>query len=290
MCDMKPLKRYKYKTSGGPIPYVKIGKGPVLFLLIGFHSDIDRFHHIIMHFAKHFTVIAPEYPGIGCSATLAGKPYKTAEYARIYMRMIKDLKLSSFVLCGLCYGGIISLRMIKMGLSPQKLLLIETFTSDRMLKLYTYQRVLLPVAKMAFRNRLVKRLFHKAMKSRLLLSSLFYLVFLKERNIPEVVKYQLHLTTMMHPDAYLDAAEEMLNFSLFEPSDRWTIPTVNVFFRTDPQLDSQAALNDINKHFPEHDVVYVDYSEHVPSGPMTQQQVQTTFGPVASVLRQKLRR
>lgn len=285
---MKALKYHHFQSAGGSIPYVRMGKGPVLFLLIGFHSDVERFKYIIAYFAQHFDVIVPEYPGMGCEATLGDLPYTTESYAKVYLEMIKSLGITSYMLGGLCYGGIISIRMMQLGAKPKKLILIETFTAGSQIKPYWYQKPLVPIVDIAAKSTALRKLFHRIIKSEKLLSYYFRFVFRGDPHIDEVVKYQVHLTSMVNPDAYLDASYELLHFSLFKSKDTWNVPTLSLFFTNDPQLDTRTALVEIERHFPKNTTTYIEYDQHVPNGPMSEAQVKHTFGPVASTLFQKI--
>lgn len=60
------------QVEGGQLHYLKAGQGPAVILLHGYTQTSHMWRKLIPQLASRFTVIAPDLPGIGESASLPG--------------------------------------------------------------------------------------------------------------------------------------------------------------------------------------------------------------------------
>ena len=273
---MKHIKRYIYKSAGGDIPYVRIGRGTPMFLILGFNSDIDKFIPLVEYLAKYFEVIMPELPGIGCKATFGKEKFVVREYAQVYGDMLRKLHLSSYILGGFCLGGIITIEMLKQGIVPKAVLLFETFTNGSMIRPLWFQRPLLPLVRLAHTSTWLRSKFTSILANRPLIERFVRIAFWNRKDLDEVVPYQARVITMMNAHAVIDVLNEVLTFDLYSGKKiyAWDIPTISVCITHDPMLDMDASYEELTKHFSRISRIYVDFDDHAPRGPMSKKQVE----------------
>jgi pimeloyl-ACP methyl ester carboxylesterase len=60
-------------VDGGKLQYLAAGRGPAIVLLHGYAETSRMWRPLIPRLADHFTVIAPDLPGIGGSAIPADR-------------------------------------------------------------------------------------------------------------------------------------------------------------------------------------------------------------------------
>ncbi len=285
------MKKNIYQSAHGDVPYVRMGKGTSLFLILGFNSDIDKFLPLVEYLSKYFEVIMPELPGIGCKATFGGKKYVTGEYACLYGNMIRDLHLSSYVLGGFCLGGIITIEMVKQGIVPKAILLFETFTAGSMIRPLWFQRPLLPLVRLANTSTWLRSKLSSILANRPLIERFVRIAFWNRKDLDEVVPYQTRVMTMMNAHAVIDVLNEVLTFQLFSGKKiyAWDIPTVSVCITHDPMLDMDASYKELTKHFSHISRIYVDFDDHAPRGPMSKQQVESLLNGVVPQIQKMVR-
>src|SRR6267142_3132283 len=82
--------RHEYATVNGiKLHYVIGGTGKPLLLIHGFGQNWYMWNRLLPAFAKHFTVIAPDLPGLGESGKPASGYDKKAMAADIHALMVK---------------------------------------------------------------------------------------------------------------------------------------------------------------------------------------------------------
>lgn len=275
-----------YKTPGGDIPYVRLGRGPTLFLLPAFHSDIERFAPFLTYLSRHFDVIMPELPGIGCEARMPGGRYTTDAYAELYVAMIRSFKLTRYILAGVSLGGIILIRMLAKGIKPRKVLVFETFTDGRMLRPYWYQRVLLPLIELSYRSRMFRKVLTSVLLNRNVLTSIIRFVYWNNPDREKIVPYQYRITAMMQPDAVVSVVHEFVNVHLpAGGANRFDVPCVIGYVTHDPIIDTESAIAALSAMFPDSEVLRIPYDDHAPRGPISEREVGGLMRDIVSRLR-----
>ncbi len=94
------------------LPYYKTGRGRPLFMVIGFHSTVKRFIPLIKYLSDYFTIYVPELPGNSTPYPLPMK-HTAINYAKIFNKLLKHLKLKNCLLAGFSLGAIIVIRMLQ---------------------------------------------------------------------------------------------------------------------------------------------------------------------------------
>lgn len=274
---MKQIKKYRYRSAHGDIPYVRVGKGTPLFLILGFNSDIDKFLPLVDYLSTYFEVIMPELPGIGCKATFGKEKFVISHYAQVYRDMIRDFHLTSYILGGFCLGGIITIAMLKQGSIPKAVLLFETFTDGSMIRPLWFQRPLLPLVQVANGSKRVRAFFSSILTNTQLIERLVRIAFWNRKDVDEIVPNQTRVITMMNADAVVDVLHEVLAFQLFSGKKTyvWDMPAIAVCITHDPMLDMDASYAELTKHFSHISRVSVDFDDHAPRGPMSKKQVES---------------
>lgn len=75
-----------YQTIDGvKLHYVKGGSGPLVYLVHGFGQTWYEWHQLMPLLAKHFTVVAPDLPGLGESAV--PKSYRATDVAPVLYKL-----------------------------------------------------------------------------------------------------------------------------------------------------------------------------------------------------------
>lgn len=72
------------QVEGAPVHFLKAGSGPAVILLHGYTQTSHMWRGLIPQLASHFTVVAPDLPGIGDSASLPGPVDMTHAAQRIH--------------------------------------------------------------------------------------------------------------------------------------------------------------------------------------------------------------
>jgi pimeloyl-ACP methyl ester carboxylesterase len=78
-----------YQTIDGvKLHYVKGGSGPLVYLVHGFGQTWYEWHQLMPLLAKHFTVVAPDLPGLGQSAV--PKSYRATDVAPVLYKLAQQ--------------------------------------------------------------------------------------------------------------------------------------------------------------------------------------------------------
>lgn len=103
------------KISGIKIAYREAGSRskPTILLLHGFPTSSHMFRNLIPRLAKHYHVLAPDYPGFGASDMPAAKDfeYSFANIARMMMELLNRKKVNRYAVYLMDYGAPVGYRM-----------------------------------------------------------------------------------------------------------------------------------------------------------------------------------
>lgn len=102
----------RFIDAGGLRWHVQVaGSGPVLLLLHGTGAATHSWRTLLPHLLEHFTVVAPDLPGHGFSATPAGHQLTLPGISRALDALLTRLDLQPQVAVGHSAGAAIMLRM-----------------------------------------------------------------------------------------------------------------------------------------------------------------------------------
>ena len=87
------------RVDGGKLQYLAAGQGPTIVLLHGYAETSRMWRPLIPRLAEHFTVIAPDLPGIGGSAIPADKLDMTRAAVRVH-DLVKGIGIEKAVVVG----------------------------------------------------------------------------------------------------------------------------------------------------------------------------------------------
>lgn len=115
--------------AGGAVSYLEAGSGPALILLHGGGLDSARLSwgHLVPELARHFRVLAPDWPGYGGS-TWSEQRRTTQDLVRCLYELMDHWSVSSACLAGISMGGGVALGMA--ALHPERvdrLVLVGTY-------------------------------------------------------------------------------------------------------------------------------------------------------------------
>lgn len=259
----------------------KFGRGRPLFLIPAFHSDFGRFKSLLDLLAEYFTIYFPELPGIGTNESLGSK-HTCLLYAKYLKRMLKVLNLKNYVLCGLCLGAVIALRMIQdKKISPMALFFVEALTDGEYIHVERVYRPLLNlIIKNGSRSKIINNIADFGLHNKTLLNLVFRLAFWNEKNLDEIVKHQIDLTDQMNTRAWLDIVEDLFQLSLSRENLRFDIPAILAFNRLDNLIDSEKTIKEIVKILPRSKVTRFDMPRHAPPGPISKSSAEELISPL----------
>jgi pimeloyl-ACP methyl ester carboxylesterase len=100
--------RHFAKVEGRCVHYRRAGQGPALLLLHQSPTSSAEMASQIIHFAQHFTVIAPDTPGYGLSDPLALYQPEMEDYARALAALLDALGVEKAGLYGTHTGAMIA--------------------------------------------------------------------------------------------------------------------------------------------------------------------------------------
>lgn len=114
----------RFVDAGGLRWHVQVaGSGPVLLLLHGTGAATHSWRTLLPHLLEHFTVIAPDLPGHGFSATPPGHQLTLRGISRALRALLTRLDLQPHVAVGHSAGAAIMLRMSIDHLLPAQTLI-----------------------------------------------------------------------------------------------------------------------------------------------------------------------
>lgn len=95
-----------YRCAGDPA-------NPAIVLLHGFPSSSHMFRKLIPLLADKFYIIAPDYPGFGCSAMplVSEFHYCFEQISMVIEKLLNELSIQKFILYCQDYGGPVGFRM-----------------------------------------------------------------------------------------------------------------------------------------------------------------------------------
>jgi magnesium chelatase accessory protein len=133
------------------------GEGPVLLLLHGTGASTHSWRDLLPLLAAHFTVVAPDLPGHGFTATPAGNGLSLPGMSRATAALLETLQMTPAMAVGHSAGAAVLLRMALDGrIRPRSLVSLN----GALLPLRGLPgRVFSPVARVLARSSLVPRLF-----------------------------------------------------------------------------------------------------------------------------------
>lgn len=109
----------RVRVEGVEIFYREAGRSnaPALLLLHGFPTSSHMFRHLIPALADRYRVVAPDYPGFGCSSfpPRAEFTYSFASFARIMAAFTEAVGLTRYALYVQDYGAPVGLRLALMA-------------------------------------------------------------------------------------------------------------------------------------------------------------------------------
>ena len=113
------------KHEGRPLRYLTGGTGPALLLCHGFIGSAENFADWFDVLLTRRTIIAPDLPGFGRSAPLAGG-HTAPALARAALAAASDVGTDSFDVAGLCLGTPVALAVQRARPQATQRLILHT--------------------------------------------------------------------------------------------------------------------------------------------------------------------
>ena len=122
------------KHEGRPLRYLTGGTGPALLLCHGFIGSAENFSDWFEVLLNRRTIIAPDLPGFGRSAPLAGG-HTTPALARAALTAAADVGAERFDVGGLCLGSPVALAVQRARPhATQRLILHTPLVAPRLIR------------------------------------------------------------------------------------------------------------------------------------------------------------
>ena len=115
-------------SDGTRLRYLKTGKGPTLVLLHTLRTQLDYFQRLIPQLTDHFTVYAPDLPGLGWSDIGAGASYEEPAVRKAIVEFVEGLDLTDVTLAGESIGATMSLTAsTQLGVRVRQIVALNTY-------------------------------------------------------------------------------------------------------------------------------------------------------------------
>lgn len=98
-------------VNGSAIRYLTVGAGPPLVFIHGLFGYSFSWRFNFLAFARHFTVYAPDLPGVGFSERGPNPSYGLAALEQDVRQFLKQLSLRNPVLVGSSHGGAVAMMV-----------------------------------------------------------------------------------------------------------------------------------------------------------------------------------
>ncbi|MET9844669.1 alpha/beta fold hydrolase [Streptomyces ossamyceticus] len=101
--------RFFTRADGSRLRYYTVGTGPALVLMHTVRGQLDYFQRVIPLLWDHYTVYAPDLPGMGWSDIVPGARYEEPQLRAAVVEFVRGLDLHDVTLSGESLGGALSL-------------------------------------------------------------------------------------------------------------------------------------------------------------------------------------
>jgi len=114
--------------DGTRIRYLKTGSGPTLVLLHTLRTQLDYFQRLIPQLTDHYTVYAPDLPGLGWSDIGTGASYAEPAVREAIVEFVEALDLDDVTLAGESIGATLSLTAsTQLGRRIRQIVALNTY-------------------------------------------------------------------------------------------------------------------------------------------------------------------
>jgi len=115
-------------SDGTRIRYLKTGSGPTLVLLHTLRTQLDYFQRLIPQLTDHYTVYAPDLPGLGWSDIGTGASYAEPAVREAIVEFVEALDLDDVTLAGESIGATLSLTAsTQLGRRIRQIVALNTY-------------------------------------------------------------------------------------------------------------------------------------------------------------------
>ena len=280
------MKKFEIEIDGIPLPYYKTGRGRPLFLIIGFHSTIDRFLPLIEYLSDYFTIYVPEMPGSSTPNPLPME-HTVKNYAKLYQSLIQQIKLKDYVLCGFSLGTIIAIRMLQLdSIQPFHLLLfVGIYDADYFKIPKKFSWAIEIIKRFDTSNPVIYGIADFLLHNKKFLDFFFRSVYKKESHLDKVTSHQTALTINMNSRTWLELVKDVFSLHLSQENLQFDIPTTLVNSAIDDILDSRKTAQGLSRIFPKAKVFNINLVRHSPKGPIDIKFVSKLITPMLPHLR-----
>jgi pimeloyl-ACP methyl ester carboxylesterase len=101
--------RFFTRPDGSRLRYYTAGTGPPLVLIHTVRTQLDYFQRVIPLLSDHYTVYAPDLPGMGWSDIVPGASYEEPELRAAVVEFARGLNLDGLTLAGESLGAALAL-------------------------------------------------------------------------------------------------------------------------------------------------------------------------------------
>ncbi|HTE22224.1 MAG TPA: alpha/beta hydrolase [Candidatus Limnocylindria bacterium] len=117
--------RHTISINGLDVAYYQFGHGTPLLFLHGGRVRALTFKRSLEQLSKRYTIIAPDIPGYGASATPKGE-WSYSDYAVFFNSFLDKLELDDVTLVGYSMGGGIAFNLAAINSQVARLVLVDS--------------------------------------------------------------------------------------------------------------------------------------------------------------------
>ena len=271
-----PCQLTLHRPTNSPMAYYTAGKHPhTIIFLHPIRSTSLRLKKIIQHFAKHYTVIAPDFPGYGQTPPL-NQTHTMDQYARLTADWLNhSFTNQPYDLFGFSMGGIVAVKTLKLlETPPQHLLLMGSPWKSSYLRLNPVLAALFRILRKNYSSprKSIVQLANALINSPQLMFTIYKTLFPQLTSTQ--IKYEIQ---QWHSQPIFVFIENLLDIVYqldLTQEAQSSIPTIYLYSPEDNFTHMNRNIRSVQKTLPNSLFIPLPFKTHVPKGDLTPQLIE----------------